>query len=275
MAQEKRLDCAQAEGTHPLTFPFGMPITPVQQADANPQRLFVLGVYASAVHARWLSEAGKTIINALAVASEPEIFWRGNDADALIERIPIPPGAGHLVAANKTLNGPSGVTLDSMFLKPLGVTRRDAWLCDLLPESRCNPRQRAAIEREYDPRREALGLPAYNFPAVPSILASATRRLEIEDEILGALPEVLVTLGDQPLKWFVQHYGAQPALGLYGETPETYGRLHELEIAGRALKLLPLVHPRQAGRLGSHSATWRKLHVHWAAHVAPQLLAFA
>ena len=127
-------------------------------------------------------------------------------------------------AASKTLNGPSGLTLDSMFLEPLGITRRDAWLCDLLPESRCNPKQQAAIEREYDPRRETLGLPDYNFPPVPSILASATRQLEIEGEILAASPEVLITLGDQPLKWFAQHYGSHPALGLYGETPETYGR---------------------------------------------------
>jgi uracil-DNA glycosylase len=198
-----------------------------------------------------MADDGKTIINALAVASEPEIFWRGNDAKALIERIPIPSGAGRLVTASKTLNGPSGVALDSMFLEPLGLTRQDAWLCDLLPESRCNPRQRAAIVREYDTRRETLGLPAYKFPEVPSTLASATRRLEIEDEILTSSAEVLVTLGDQPLKWFVQHHGSESTLGAYGETPETYGRLHNLVIADKKLKLLPLAHPRQAGRLGS------------------------
>jgi len=274
MAHEKRLDSHQAATAHASTFPFGMPITPVRQLDTSPKRIFVLGVYASAVHARWVADDGRTIISALAVASEPEIFWRGNDADAVIEQIQVPSGAGRLVAASATLNGPSGVTLDSMFLEPLGITRRDAWLCDLLPESRCNPRQRAAIEREYDPRREALGLPVYNFPVVPSTLASATRRQEIEGEILSASPEVLVTLGDQPLKWFAKHYGSQPALGRYGETPETYGRLHDLEIAGRALKLLPLVHPRQAGRLGSHSAAWSRLHAHWTAQVAPPLLAF-
>ncbi|OFW56550.1 MAG: hypothetical protein A2133_08530, partial [Actinobacteria bacterium RBG_16_64_13] len=105
-----------------LSFPFGMPITPVRQMDATPKRVFVLGVYASAVHARWVADNGKTIINALAVASEPEIFWRGEDADKLIEQIPAPHGAGRLVPANKTLNGPSGVTLDSMFLESLGIT---------------------------------------------------------------------------------------------------------------------------------------------------------
>jgi len=123
--------------------------------------------------------------------------------------------------------------------------------------------------RSYSPVR---GLPAYDFLAVPSILASATRRLEIEGEILAASPEVLVTLGDQPLKWFTQHCGSQSTLGLYGKTPETYGWLNDLEIAGSAMKLLPLVHPRQAGRLGSHSAMWSELHLHWAADVAPCLL---
>ena len=216
-----------------LTFPFGMPITPVRQVDTSPKRVFVLGVYASAVHARWVADDGKTIINALAVASEPEIFWRGNDADAVIEQIPIPPGAGRLVAASKTLNGPSGVTLDSMFLEPLGITRGDAWLCDLLPESRCNPKQRAAIEREYDSRRERLGLPAYDFPAVPSVLASAARRREIEDEICRRLAR------GSGHTWEISR--SSGSLGsmdlsrtrLVRGDPETYGRLHDLEIAGR------------------------------------------
>jgi hypothetical protein len=54
-----------------LTFPFGDPITPVRQADKTPKRVFVLGVYASAVHARWVADGGRTIINALAVAAGP------------------------------------------------------------------------------------------------------------------------------------------------------------------------------------------------------------
>ena len=57
-----------------FSFPFGMPVKPVHQADRGHKLVFVLGVYASAVHARWLTEGGSVIINALAVASEPEIF---------------------------------------------------------------------------------------------------------------------------------------------------------------------------------------------------------
>ena len=47
----------------------------------NAKKVFVLGVYASAVHARWKKD-GKVICQALAVASEPRIFWDGNPEEA-------------------------------------------------------------------------------------------------------------------------------------------------------------------------------------------------
>ena len=257
-----------------LTFPFGMPIKPVQQADRSQKRVFVLGVYASAVHARWLDdENDSVIINALAVASEPEIFWRGDNPEDIIAKVKLPVGAGKLVPAGRTLNGPSGIALDELFLAPLGVGRDQAWLCDLLPESRCNPNQAAALEREYLPRMARLGLPSYQFPPVPKELTTAARATEIEQEILKASPSVLVTLGDQPLKWFASRYGAHPKLETYGDSEREYGRLHDIAIGGWRMKLLPLVHPRQAGRLGSHSPKWSGLHRYWAANKAVSLLA--
>jgi uracil-DNA glycosylase len=254
------------------TFPFGMPIEPLVQRNRGRKRVFVLGVYASAVHARWVDADGRTVVTALAVASEPEIFWRGEDADRIVSRIAVPAGAGRLVPAGARLNGPSGRALDDLFLSPLGIGRQDAWLCDLLPFSRRNERQAAALARAYDPQRAALGLPAYRWPPVPSVLSTPARRAEIEDELREASPDVAITLGDQPLKWFTSHFGSQARLGAYGETPDTYGRLHPLRIAGRDLLLLPLVHPRQAGGLGTHSSRWGNLHAHWATHVASSLL---
>ena len=58
-------------------FPFGETVKPLVQEDRTPKKVFVLGVYASAVHARWKNGAN-TKCNALAVASEPRIFWDGN-----------------------------------------------------------------------------------------------------------------------------------------------------------------------------------------------------
>ena len=105
-------------------FPFGQPIAALRQSRRGRRRVFVLGVYASAVHARWIGPDGKTRINALAVASEPEIFWTGNGATDLIREVPIPAAAGHLVSAGPTVNGRSGRALDELYLKPLGFTPR-------------------------------------------------------------------------------------------------------------------------------------------------------
>ena len=53
-------------------FPVGQKLTKVQQTETTPNKeVFVLGVYASAVHAKWLDKDGKIKVHALAVASEP------------------------------------------------------------------------------------------------------------------------------------------------------------------------------------------------------------
>ena len=127
------------------TFPFGQPVHPVIQQDHTPKKVFVLGVYASAVHAEWIGTDGERRVNALAVASEPYIFWRGDNAEEIIANINIPTALGKLIPAAKNLNGPSGNALDDLFLSPLGITRDDAWLCDLVPHSCLNQKQKKAI----------------------------------------------------------------------------------------------------------------------------------
>ena len=41
-------------------FPFGGELHPLMQEDRTEKKVFVLGVYASAVHARWMKD-GKTV----------------------------------------------------------------------------------------------------------------------------------------------------------------------------------------------------------------------
>ncbi len=65
-------------------FPFGRPLKRLVQADRSPKKVFVLGVYASAVHARWVGPDNRIKVRALAVASEPYIFWRGEGAADII-----------------------------------------------------------------------------------------------------------------------------------------------------------------------------------------------
>lgn len=247
-------------------FPFGQPVLPLVQQNRTEKKVFVLGVYASAVHARWIGMDNQEKIHAVAVASEPEIFWRGSleAAEKIVSSIELPKGAGYLLPASPHLNGPSGLVLDERILNPFGYTRNDAWLCDLVPHSCMNKGQENALDREYAPVQKAFCLPDYSWPRVPRMLASQDRRLEIEHELLESGASVIVTLGDQPLKWFTRNYGTKSELASYGQTPAEYGRFHPIVVGDKELRLLPLVHPRQAGRLGAHSPHWAELHDSWA-----------
>jgi uracil-DNA glycosylase len=255
------------------SFPFGQPVLKVIQTDRTQKKVFVLGVYASAVHAQWIGPDKKMLIRALAVASEPEIFWRGENAKEIIKGITIPEGAGRLVPAAKNLNGPSGLALDKWYLKPLGLVREDAWLCDLVPHSCLNSVQKKAIYLKYNPNKVGLHLPDCTTPDIPETLADESRCNEILEELKTADTSVIITLGDQPLKWFTSKFGSKSRLVDYGKPQgNSYGLLHDIMIDGRAIKLLPLVHPRQAGRLGGSSPEWAECHDKWIKSVASGLL---
>lgn len=84
----------------------------------------MLGVYASAVHAQLIGANGKTVIKALAVSSEPYVFWCGEQAEEISQQIIIPNELGELISAEQKFNGPSGRTLDDLVLKSLGLLNR-------------------------------------------------------------------------------------------------------------------------------------------------------
>jgi len=241
-------------------FPFGQPVQNIVQTDRSSKNVFILGVYASAVHARWINPNGNTLVNALAVASEPYIFWRGENANSIIEKIDIPPEVGKLVPANLTLNGPSGNALDNLILNPLGLERNDVWLCDLVPHSCINPAQKNAIEREYSPISLKFGLPNPSVPPLPNPITDEKRRREIEDELFESNATILILLGDLPIAWFLFiHDKRWRKLADF----ETYGQLHKTKIRERSIRILPLAHPRQIAKLGVSSSFWYETHQEW------------
>jgi hypothetical protein len=211
-------------------FPFGEEVRKVEQKDRTPKQVFILGVYASAVHARWENADGKTVVQALAVASEPYIFWRGDRADEIIQKIQIPPALGNLVPAAKQFNGPSGIALDDLIIKPLGINREDTWLCDLVPHSCMNPAQKKTIEKNYLPLVDKFDLPLPTLPPVPGKLTDQVSRKGILDEIEESQAKVLVLLGDKPIQWFLKYY-VDTWIRL-SDFPQ-YGQLHPVEIKGR------------------------------------------
>ena len=246
-------------------FPFGEKLQRLVQKDRTPKKVFVLGVYASAVHARWMKD-GKVECPALAVASEPRIFWDGNEDEAreIIGRIKIPAELGTLTPAGKNLNGPSAKVLDEQILKPLGFKRSDAWLCDLLPETRINDNQMTVIEGKYNPHIDEFGLNKVTIPVRGDVFADKERCNEILRELEESDARLLVLLGDIPIKQFlnvvadVPYSTLQEYVDLYG-----YGNPTDVTIQGKTIKVLPLAHPRQIGGLGFHSKNWHKMHQDW------------
>lgn len=246
-------------------FPFGEKLRPLVQEDRTPKKVFVLGVYASAVHARW-KRNGQVICQALAVASEPRIFWDGDPAEAkaIIDRISMPRELGSLEPAGRQLNGPSAKVLEENILAPLGVTRKDAWLCDLLPETRLNPSQQRALKEKYEPLMEAYDLNPVTIPKRPSVFCNEARSREILEEVEQSQAELLVLLGDIPIGQFLNRVAEVPFrtlqeyVDLYG-----YGNSVPVTLNGRTLRVLPLAHPRQIGALGAHSEKWNKMHRDW------------
>jgi uracil-DNA glycosylase len=246
-------------------FPFGSILHPLVQEDRTSKQIFVLGVYASAVHARW-KQGSKVICQALAVASEPRIFWDGDPEEAaeIISGIPFPPELGYLEPAGQQLNGPSAKVLEEHILAPLGFTRQEAWLCDLLPETRLNPGQLKAIREKYEPVRQAYGLNPVTIPKRPSSFCNPSRAAEITEELAQSEAALLVLLGDIPIREYLNRVADVEFTSLQEYTRRYgYGTPVEVSIGGRTIRVLPLAHPRQIGALGAHSEKWCALHREW------------
>lgn len=246
-------------------FPFGQELHPLVQEDRSPKKVFVLGVYASAVHARWKKD-GQIICQALAVASEPRIFWDGNpdEARAIIDKIAMPTELGILEPAGRQLNGPSAKVLDENILAPLGYSRETAWLCDCLPETRLNPSQIKALQDKYNPLIKQFNLNTVTIPPRPNTFCNQARSTEITEELLQSQAELLVLLGDIPIAQYLNKVTDIPysSLGEYVEL-YGYGTKTEITIQGRTIQVLPLAHPRQIGALGAHSEKWFLMHKNW------------
>ena len=246
-------------------FPFGQSVKRLEQQDKTPKKVFVLGVYASAVHAKWVLN-GKTICQALAVSSEPYIFWDGNEEQAskIIGSINIPKEIGSLIPANKNLNGPSAKVLENNILKPLGVDRQQSWLCDLLPESRINPNQKKVIEEKYNPLIKQYNLNEVTVPLEDGKFCDDARRNEITDEIIRSKAEKLVLLGDIPIKQYLKYVSDIDFSSLREYTEKYgYGKPLKVNISNMPIEVVLLAHPRQIGGLGRSNAYWYNEHKKW------------
>jgi len=238
-------------------FPFGEPLAPVFPAARGPRRVFIFGAYSSALHATWkYGPRPRDRVQALAIANEPTPFWDGADEDVLIAKFAPPFGQLKPTAQN----GASGRALQEHYLGALRLAAADCWITDLVNTYYARPNQRDAFRRAFESRN--LEGQEWLLPLRPDRLRPGPKRMkELRDEFLEAGPSWVLTLGDEPLQ----------ALGLGRLSAHQYGHPAEEQVFGRPVALIPLTHPRNAGRLGRHSDFWAATHANWVSRDAPAL----
>jgi len=134
----------------------------------------------------------------------------------------------------------------------------------MLPETRLNPNQLRVLKEKYNPLIEEYGLNEVTIPKRPNTFCDSRRCEEITDELRRSEAELLILLGDLPIRQYlsrvadVPYTSLQEFAELYG-----YGNAAEAVVAGKAMRVLPLAHPRQIGALGAHSEKWHDMHLRW------------
>jgi hypothetical protein len=248
------------DGTRRLgTFPFGQPLLP-RRASADGQRgVFVLGAYPSALHIRWIVPGGEQS-RVLAVDNEPEPFWTGQDQQqriaAWMKAVEWREEFGQCLPADQ-LNGSSGVAVATRFLEPLGLTRDETLLTDCLDTYHLSDGMTAVIRDVYDPFAKELRLPSADLPQHPSerVIVRLAQIDRLEQELLTAKPETLITLGNAACAVAARLLGREGPVSLSAD--ENYGAGIDVEVGDRRVTWYPLVHP------GQRFETWMQVHNDW------------
>lgn len=247
-------------------FPFGRPVRPCKASSSEPRPIFVLGAYPSALHVEWMPPKGYSRIRAIAVDNEPEPFWNGDDQEERIAKWKRaakfdPATMGEVKPAGK-LNGSSGAWVDTNILKPLGVTRADAWITDALDTYHCSTALAARLQDTYDRFAKRAGLAASCLAIHPSekeIIEESLRehRKRLLAELEACQPVRIVTLGNAALaviRDLVPREGGADVKRL--SAGEGYGTPIIARVEGRRVKILPLAHPAAPPRYQVAHEAW-------------------
>ena len=250
-------------------FPFGQPVLPRPPSAASPRPVFILGAYPSALHVAWKPLGAGRPIRAVAVENEPEPFWDGENEEAHIAawkqavRFDARP-LGRIAPAGP-LNGVNGRWLSENVLAPLGITRADVWLTDVLDTYRCGAELADRLDITYvafvadssDMHLAVHSLQAQ--PADEAIVDEAltNHRERLTRELRTARPRLIITLGNAALR-VLRELVAVDSTAHAPERldPSDYGRSVPVTTDGSSGEWIALAHPASPRSIfdGPHGA---------------------
>lgn len=269
------------------TFPFGQPNTERPARMVPNANAMVIGVYPSAWHVTWQApdlfpDREPHGVKAMAVDVEPTVFWDGSsdDFEARLKHWKQQVGFidgmhGTISPRSPSTNGSSGASVTEQYLTPLGIPVERTAFSDVFPVFMVKsggPSRREqgdAIREEYDPIAERMGKRPSTLPArmtsaeLPPRAAKRFGATLISDiEASGA--SVVITLGREVWETLVLLPGlnARPPCSHFDElNSDRYGARGSLQVGGRTIEWLPLVHP---GLLRGDASEWARRHAGWA-----------
>jgi hypothetical protein len=248
---------------HSSVFPFGRILTKVFQKNFSPKPVFVLGLNGSAIFARFISKDRSIIIHNIPVDNEPFLFWNGglNDARNIVSEIKVSKNIGRLATEAKSINGITGRIFDKYYLQPLKLNRELVWICNFVPHYIATKSEVKSIKK-YNKISGTYSLPKAELPTkkVWQKFITETRTKEVLEELFRSKAEIIVTLGQQPIKLLLQQYDINIQKFF---TVENYGFVSETEIESVKYKIIALYHPRQLLKEKNVDSKIGLLHYDW------------
>jgi hypothetical protein len=234
-------------------YPFGRPVKPRPASAGARRKVLVLGAYPGALYVTWTPPAGTKGIRAIPVDDEPMPGWNGVDAGERVvewsQAVGWKSSWGSIQAAQE--NGSYGVWVEQRVLQPLAVPAADTWITDCLNTYRASVAGAKRVADTYAPFAASVGLSPASLRSHPTETAIvgealALHRMRLTNELNGASPDLVVTLGNAALRVL----SALVDEGSRGRLPtklstarHLYGQRLHVQVGSCAFEWLPLAHP--------------------------------